>query len=394
VKIAIVSGDDVVGDDSAQLSAALAARGHDVTAYVRQRDRRGSQRRTDRGYRIVSVRVGPGAVRSAADVLPYAGDWATALERLWSSDQPDIVHAYGWLGGLAAQLAARRRGRPVVQTFQGLAMLSRSYPVGSPPDDTEREQIERLLARNAGWATVESSSELEVLARLRRSRERVSVLTGGVDVEQYTPVGPALDRSDLHRILCLASDPLLDNGFDTLVRALPRVPATELVVAETDPTNRRHDAAREQLHRLAAELGVAGRIRLLGTVLGDELPKLIRSADVLACAPRRPPRASAALQAMASGVAVVGVPVGVLTDLIVADVTGVVLSTDNPGEFATSLRSLVAQSFRRKGLGAAGRRRALSRYTWDRVALDSLTIYGRLSPQSLPTAPHRSKMKS
>jgi glycosyltransferase involved in cell wall biosynthesis len=383
VKIAIVTGDDFVGDDPARLSAALTGLGHDITSYVRQRDRRTVQKRTERGYRIVSVRVGPGAVRSPADVLPFVGDWAATLEHQWSSDRPDIVHAYGWLGGLAAQLAARRSGRLTVQTFQGFAALSKT-PAGRPGKDAARERIEPLLARNAGWVTVESTSELGALARLRHGRERVSVLTGGVDIEHYTPVGPAFDRTDLCRILCVAPNPLSSNGFDTAVKALPRVPAAELVVAETEPTNRGNDAARAKLKRLASELGVADRVRFLGAVPAGELPMLMRSTDVLTCTPREPPRATAALQAMASGVAVVSLPVGVLNDVVVTDVTGYLLWADNPNELAAALRKLAAERFLCDGMGAAGRSRAMSRYTWDRIGLDSLAIYAKLSAGHLP----------
>ncbi|MEM6108401.1 glycosyltransferase [Mycobacterium sp. 050272] len=383
MKIAIVIGDDFVGDDPAHLSSALTALGRDVTVYVRQRDRRIEQKRPDRGYRIVSVHVGPGAVRSATDVLPFVGDWAATLERQWSGKPPDIVHAYGWLGGLAAQLAARRSGGLTVQTFQGFG-ASRT-PEARTGEDAVRERLEPLLARNAGWVTVESTSELETVARLRHGRERASVLTGGVDVERYTPVGPAFDRSDVFRILCLAPNPLLRNGFDLVIQALPRVPAAEIVVAETDPTNRRNDEARAKLERLTTELGVADRVRFLGPVPGSELPMLLRSIDVLACTPRQAPRATAALQAMASGVAVVGVPVGVLNDVVITDVTGHLLSDDNPKELAAALRMLAAERFRCEGMGAAGRNRAMSRYTWNRIALDSLAIYGRLSAGRLPS---------
>ncbi|SOX52698.1 glycosyl transferase family 1, partial [Mycobacterium ahvazicum] len=384
VKIAIVIGDDFVGDDPARLSTAMTALGHDVTVYVRQRDRRTEQKRPDRGYRIVSVRVGPGAARSAADALPFVGHWAATLDQQWSRDRPDIVHAFGWLGGMAAQLAARRSGRLTVQTFQGFTALS-ATPGTATGEDAARARLEPLLARSAGWATVESTSELETVARLRHGRERASVLTGGVDVKRYTPVGPAFDRTDVYRILCLAPNALSGNGFDITIQALPRVPAAEVVVAETESTNRRNDEARAKLKQLTIELGVADRVRFLGAVPDSELPMLLRSVDVVACTPRRPPRATAALQAMASGVAVVGVPVGVLNDVVVTDVTGHLLSDDSPKELATALRTLAAERFRCEGMGAAGRSRAMSRYTWDRIALDSLAIYGRLSAGHLPS---------
>lgn len=369
VKIAIVTGDDLFADDPRQLCAALAARGHAAMAYVRQPARRPAK----------VIRVGPRATASAEEVLPYVGEWAAALERLWSSDAPDVVHAYGWLGGLAAQLAARRQRLPTVQSFLGLAATSRS--ASGNPLRSERERVEPLLARGAAWVTGECAADVDVLARLRHGRARVSNLSSGVDVERYSPVGPAAARNGLHRVLCLAPDLLEHNGFDVAIRALPTVRGAELVIAETAPDDAGPDRARTKLEGLAAELGVSDRVRFAGPVGGDDLPSLLRSADVVACTPRRPPRATPVLQAMASGVAVVALPVGVLTDAVVDGVTGVLLPQRSPAALAAALRSLLAQSFYCESMGAAGRSRAVSRFTWDRIALDALNIYRRLVPQ-------------
>jgi len=351
VKIAIVTGDDVFTDDPDQLCAALAARGHEALTYVRQP----ADASTDGEGRIRSISVGPQVATSAADVLPHVGDWAATLERLWSSDPPDVVHAYGWLGGLAAQLAARRQRIPIVQTFQGLAATSG----GGPRQETERERIEPLLTRGAAWVTGECTADVDVLARLRRSRARVSILGSGIDVELYSPVGPAAARNGLHRVLGVAPNLSPDNGFDIAIRALPRVLGAELIIAETAPADRGHDEDRAELERLAAELGVSDRVHFAGPVGADELPTLLRSADVVACTPRRPPRATTVLRAMASGVAVVALPVGVLNDVVVDAVTGLVLAQHSPAALAAGLRSLLAQSFQCDSMGAAGRSRAV-----------------------------------
>ena len=387
MKIAIVAGDDLSGDDPQQLCAALAARGHESTTYVRhQNSRRSTEVRSQGGCRVVSIGVGPRGAASGADMLPYVGDWAAKLERVWSSDRPDVVHAYGWLAGLAAQLAARRQRIPAVQTFQGLVATSRFRSGDGPHEESERERIEPLLARAAAWVTGECTADVDTLARLRHNRARVSNLGSGVDVERYSPVGPAAARNGLHRVLCLAPNPLWSNGFDIAIRALPGVMGAELVVAETAAGDRGHNDARARLERLAAELGVSDRVCFAGTVGDDELPMLLRSADVVACTPRQPPRATSVVQAMASGVAVVALPVGVLTDAVVDGVTGLVLSQQSPLAVAVALRSVLVQSFQCQSMGAAGRSRAVSRFTWDRIALDALNIYRQLESATLSAA--------
>lgn len=386
MRIAIVSGDDIVADDPQQLCAALASRGHDVTRLVRHKGHRAAGTAAG-GYRTLSVPVGPRATKSPADVLPYVGDWAGALAREWATEAPDVVHAYGWLGGLAAQLAARRQKVPTVQSFLGLAATHGVRPSGAAAPESERLSVEPLVARSAMWVTGESPDDVEAVSRYRHSRARVSVLTSGVDVQRYTSSGPVAARTHAHRILCLASNPLPHNGFDIVIQALSRVPDAEVVIAETDATNRRHDEARGGLKRLAGGLGLTDRVRFAGTVCRDELPALLRSADVFACTPRRPQRAAAALQAMASGVVVVGFGVGVLKDVVVDGVTGFLVSPETPGGLSATLRSLLAHTFQCESMGASGRSRAMSRYAWDRIALDALNIYQQLGAQG--SAPHR-----
>jgi glycosyltransferase involved in cell wall biosynthesis len=383
LRIAVVSGDDVVGKDPEQLCAALAAQGHDATVCLRRAGQRSVQAAAEGSYRFVSAAIGPRRAAPSVEVLPYVGAWAAKLERAWSKEPPDVVHAYGWLAGLAAQLAARRRRIPVVQTFLGLAATSRGQ--ADAEHNSERLRVEPLLARSAAWVTGESSDDVDVLARLRRSRARVSALTCGVDSSRYAPAGPGAPRNGLQRVLCVTPNPLQYNGIDIAIRALPKVRGAELVIAENDATNGGHNDARSRLRHLAVELGVGGRVRFAGTVSDDELPKLIRSVDVAVCTPRQPPRATAVLQAMATGMAVAAATVGVLADVVLDDITGLMVPPENPIALAAALRRLLGQSFHCESMGAAGRSRAMSRFAWERIALDALNIYESIgSPDTAP----------
>ncbi|WP_116540167.1 hypothetical protein [Mycobacterium uberis] len=53
------------------------------------------------------------------------------------------------------------------------------------------------------------------------------------------------------------------------------------MIAEIAATDHSPDGARAELTRLAAELGVADRVGFVGTVIGNELPMLSRSTDVV-----------------------------------------------------------------------------------------------------------------
>jgi len=130
-------------------------------------------------------------------------------------------------------------------------------------------------------------------------------------------------------------------------------------------------------------MGVADRVNFHGEVPHSEMPALLRSADVVTCLPQRESFGIVALEAMACGVPVVASAVGGLSDTVVPDVTGRLLSTDRPRECAEAILPLLKQRFTRNSLGAAGRDRARSRYSWDRVAFDTARVYRRLVPEAM-----------
>ncbi|WP_205875199.1 glycosyltransferase [Mycobacterium camsae] len=370
----VVGGD--LGDNTTQFCAALTRQGQTVTVYQRGSAVQASSVDSG-GYRVVAAGVGPTAPVAPAKVLPFVTEWAAELERLWSSNSPEIVHAFGWLGGLAAQLAARRLLLPTVQSFHGLAATI--GPAAEPGAVAERARLEPLLARNASWITGGSSPELETLSRLRRGRAQVSLLPAGIDCGRYLTPDPTTAGS--LRIVQLERNPLPQSGFDRVIRSLPRLPDAELVLAQTQSETIRHRKEWAKLSRLADQLGVGKRVRFMGHVVAQDVPALLHSASVIACTARQMPSAATALAAMASGVVVVGVAVDALTDAVINGVTGTLVSPTNPHELTAALKLLQASRFQRDSMGSAGRSRVMSRFSWDRIALDASLTYGKVAVQ-------------
>lgn len=369
------------GAELGALAAALAGRGHLVTVYVRSEGEASSEQLDEGdGYRIVEVCAGPSAALGASDALPLTAEFASYLNRAWERDPPNLVHGYGWLPGLAAQLAARRQQLPTVQTFHGFGPPAEPNRSVRTPAEAERVRLEPVLARAATWVTASCTADLNALSALRHSRARMSLVPGGVDVERFSPVGPAASRGALVRIVCVATSAAHLNDVDHVVGVMPKLADTELLVAATGHDDTASLLACTDLQRRAAgHLGLTNRLHLLGTVEPDRLPPLLRSADVVACTPRSAPRATEALQAMACGVAVVATDIGALSDVVVHDVTGLLVPVGKPADLAVALKTLQAQQFQREGMGAAGRARARSRYAWARIAVDFEAAYRKVA---------------
>ncbi|PXX57428.1 glycosyltransferase involved in cell wall biosynthesis [Nocardia tenerifensis] len=368
----------------AELAAAYARRGHDVTVYTR-RDGSAlpSEVHTDAGYRVVHVTAGPAEPLPRDQSLPYLGDFGTFLQRQWGLDTPDIVHAHFWMSGLAGELAARAHGIPVVVTFHALGTVRRRHQGLADTSPRSRIRFERLIAGRAAHIVATSSDEVRELTRMGVPRFRISTVPSGIDLSAFTPEGPIADRgqrSRTHRVLSVGRL-VPRKGFDIAIKALQELPDTELLIAggpvgddiEDDSEGRR-------LRRLAMDYGVQDRLRMLGHVRRAELPRWYRSADVVLTTPWYEPFGMVPLEAMACRKPVVATAVGGLLDTVVDGVTGRLVAPPDPLTIARAVRQLLDDPTLRDTWGAAGYQRAASRYAWDHIALETLTAYHRASP--------------
>lgn len=378
--LAVLGGVEACGQNVhvAELSAALAGQGHDVTVYTRRDDPDYPERVTTQGYTVAYVPAGPPRQLAEKESLHYMGDFAQYLDAQWAAERPDVAHAHSWMSGVATQLAARDRQVPTVQTFHSLRSDKHCHQGDHDTSPGARLKLERLVAKHATWIAATCTDELFELMRLRRSRARISVVPCGVDDTMFSTEGPVARRGETPRIIAVGRL-LPHKGFDTMIEALPAIPNAEFVIVggsdadklDTDPEVRR-------LRGLAAGLGVGDRVRFTGAVARDDLPELLRSADVVTCTPCCEPRGLVPLEAMACGVAVVATAVGAMLDIVVHEVTGEVVPPKQPRALAEAVSGVLRDSFLRRSLGLAGRDRACARYSWDRVATDTLRIYDRL----------------
>ncbi|SFB06102.1 Glycosyltransferase involved in cell wall bisynthesis [Amycolatopsis marina] len=385
--LAALGGVDAGGQNLhvAELSAALSRQGHDVTVYTRRDDPDLPEEvRTPSGYRVVHVPAGPPRTLPKDDLLPHMGDFGKFLRERWSADRPDVVHAHFWMSGLAAVLACRELDIPVVQTFHALGVVKRRYQGAKDTSPPERLQLERLIGSNATRVAATCSDEVFELARMGVPRSRMSVVPCGVDLERFRPNGPTAPKYQRHRVLTVGRL-VPRKGFDTVIEALRLLPNTELVIAGGPEEGAlADDPEAQRLLDHADELGVRGRVLMAGQVSRDEMPALLRSADVVACTPWYEPFGIVPLEAMACGVPVVASAVGGLTDTVVDGVTGLLVPPRSPEDLAAALRRLLTDRTLREGCGIAGCDRAASRYSWDRIAADTLRVYDRAVPTAAP----------
>ena len=377
--LAVLGGVDAGGQNVhvACLATELRRRGVDVTVHTRRDDPSLPDRVTVApGVEVHHVDAGPPRPISKDLLLPHMGQFAAELRRDWAAERPSVVHAHYWMSGRAALAAAPRLGVPVVQTFHALGVVKRRHQGQSDTSPPERVDEERAIVARADRLLATCTDEVFELVRLGADLDRVRLVPCGVDLDLFEPDGPAEQRPRRRHRLVAVGRLVERKGLATAVTALAQVPDAELVVAGgPDAGELDHDPEARRLRALAHRLRVADRLHLRGRVERAEVAALLRSADVVVCAPWYEPFGMVAVEAMACGVPVVASAVGGHVDTVVHGVTGFHVPPRDPDRLAAALRHLLADPPLRASLGAAGARRARTRYAWGRVAAATLETY-------------------
>jgi glycosyltransferase involved in cell wall biosynthesis len=380
--MALLGGVDAGGQNVyvACLASAMAKLGVDVVVHTR-RDDAGLPARVELcpGVVVEHVNAGPPAQISKDHLLPYMDQFARALRRSWSDARPDVVHAHFWMSGRASLTAARPLALPVVQTFHALGNVKKRHQGDKDTSPPERLREELGIIERCDRILATCSDELFELVRLGADRRKISVIPAGVDLELFRPDGPALPRRPGMRRVVVVSRLVERKGIGNVISALADVPSTDLVVAGgPDPSRLDEDPMVKRFRALAATHRVLDRVTFLGSIDRNQVPNVIRSADVVACVPWYEPFGMVAVEAMACGVPVVASAVGGLVDSVVDGVTGVHVPPRRPDEVARALNLLLRDARLRRLFGAAGAERARLRYSWELIAEVTLAAYERV----------------
>jgi glycosyltransferase involved in cell wall biosynthesis len=220
------------------------------------------------------------------------------------------------------------------------------------------------LHRWLGWvyhrftdATVANceASRRSVLSEERPSPRRVLVLENGVDLARFplTPPPGAVSRA-----VGVVANLRPVKGLDVFARAAAAVRATH-------PGATFHVAGegeqRPELERLAADLGLAGRFHLPGTVY--DIPEFLGRLDVAVLPSHSEGMSNALLEYMSAARPIVATAVGGNVRIIEDGLHGLLVPAGDPAALAEAIRRLLDDHELARRLGRAARRRVEKRYS-------------------------------
>jgi glycosyltransferase involved in cell wall biosynthesis len=350
------------------LSGPLRERGIDTWVVLPEEAREAAARLEAGGVQVSLLPLG--RLRATPD--PFAqGRFARRLrgdlrrlEQAIEETEADVVQVHGPTNPQGA-IAAKRAGRPVVWQ-----LLDTRAPMPL------RRLTMPYVLRTAGAVTAWG----EELARAHPGAmglgDRLTVIFPPVDV-----AGLQADktiRAKSRRTLEVAPDEVLivslgvvnpQKGHDSLIRAAGRIAreGAQVALRILGTHSQAHGKYKLALTRTAEEAGFGADIIVDP---GTHALDLLQAADIFALASvaRSEGMPTVILEAMALEKPVVATRVGAVPELVEEGVSAVLVDPGDDAGLADRLSALVADDSRRTLMGAAGRLRAESEFSLDRLA--------------------------
>jgi glycosyltransferase involved in cell wall biosynthesis len=328
--------------------------------------------------------IRPQALVERADA--YLG-WAGAVARGLRGTPVDVVHVMNYWGW-----SQRLRGNRLVLEMQSewLSQMNR---------DAVAEQL------RAVDAVVAVSGHVERLFRAAFPSYRgiVSVVHNGVNVDQFCPAPAPREASDVQRLLYVGRvSP--EKGVHTLLEAFKRVaarfpharldlvggrgamPMRLLVSLSDDPLVRALERFYgpggssdypERLDAMVRDAGLEDRVTFHSYLPHKDIISYYQQADVVVNPSLSETFGISIVEGMACGVPVVGTRVGGMLDTIVDEV-GRAVPPEDPERLAQAICEILENRALARQMGAAGRERATTQFTWKARATRLLDVYRRV----------------
>jgi glycosyltransferase involved in cell wall biosynthesis len=284
--------------------------------------------------------------------------------------QADVVHIHTLWEEIQHQAAtiARRRGVPYVFVPHGML---------DPWSLGQRRWVKRAylawrLRRDLNGAMfihVLNADEARLIQPLRLT-PHCEVIPNGIDPIEPLPETAAFEKPYVLFLSRLHPKKGLDYLADAFAIVAAARPDVRLVVAGPD------DGAEKDFDARITASGLAGRVQRVGPLYGEAKLAAMRGAELLVLPSRQEGFSVAIVEALACGTPVV-ISEQCHFPEIASEAAGQVVSLDAKS-VANGMLVLLNDASAREA--ASGRARELaSRYTWGRIARQTLDLYGRKS---------------
>ena len=285
------------------------------------------------------------------------------LARRLHAEQPfDLIDAeFFYPDGPAAMRLSQALGIPFTVKARGADI----HHWGRSPGC--KKQLLQAADKAAGLLAVSGALKADMVA-LGIDENKIMVHYTGLDQSRFAPLDRAEEKAKLGVtgpiILCVGALIARKNQA-LLIEAIRQLPGAILMLAG-------HGPAESDYRALATKLGVAERVRFIGSVAHDELPPLYAAADIMALVSESEGLANAWVEALACGTPIIASDVGGIRELITSRDAGRIVER-NPAAIAASITELLANPPSRETVAAT-----VSAFSWNENAKQLAAFFRKI----------------
>jgi D-inositol-3-phosphate glycosyltransferase len=344
------------------------------------------------GVLVRHVTAGPFEGLGKADLPAQLCAFTAAVLRTEAYHEPgwyDLIHSHYWLSGQVGWLARERWGVPLVHTAHTLGKVKNSaLAEGDGPEPLSRIVGEEQVVAEAGRLVASTVEEARQLVELYGADPaKVDTVPPGVDIDAFTPGSGAAVRAslglgpqDLMLLFVGRIQPL--KAPDVLLRAVAELRALDpalgarvhaVVVGAPSGSGL---AEPKWLAHLAQDLQLGDSVHFIDPVGRAELVDYYRAADLTVVPSYSESFGLVALESQSCGTPAVVAAVGGLPTAVADGMSGALVHTHDPQDWARVLLRLLADPQERDRLGAGARAHAFG-FSWERTVNGLLVAYGQ-----------------
>ena len=331
--------------------------------------------------RVNVYRVGSGSPFFDKIFLPFRG--ALLAHRLQKTEDYFCIWAmmvtFGSLAGYIFNIARGFRGEkkiPVVLTLQegdsenhlqykwgGLIALSWKLSLRQTTVLTGISNFLLNRAKKNGYkgksVLIPNGVDLVVFSR-------------EIDQEVKNQMRVSLNKNSGDTFLVTVGRLTHKNAVDDIISALVRLPENvSLVVIGKGEQGQR-------LQKQAKDLGVSNRVKFLGFIAYEDIPKYFSVCDIFIRSSRSEGFGNSFIEAMAAHLPVIGTPVGGIVDFIDDKETGIFCSPDNPASIVQAVNLYLGDDNLKRYIIDKAYNRVSRRYGWDYISLEMRAVFETL----------------
>jgi glycosyltransferase involved in cell wall biosynthesis len=308
---------------------------------------------------------------------PLGLGWVRSIRRIIREERVDLVNGHGPVPVFADAARLAAGDRPFVLTYHA-GRIRKGRPL---PDATCKLYERFVLAATANRAReIICASEYVTSEFPDLFAGRGTTVEPGVDLELFHPAPQVADArivfaASLARTAAYKALPDLLHAVAGLTATVPDVHLEVVGGGDGEPAYR----------RLAAELGIAGRVTFAGHLPAAELAAAYRRSRVLALPTHFDNFPTVIVEAMATGRPIVTSRVGAIPSLVADGERGLLHESGDVAALTAALRTVLTDDALARRLGDAGARFVAGRLSWQGQADKTVEVYRRALNRTAPT---------